>query len=96
MALPDLWCYQDPYGNLQGPFPKQELIDWYSEAALPPALPVKNATAPQEAPFLPLSGWLVRWGLITPQSGPPGFAPSTPAQTPSCRGACHLINPCPL
>ncbi|KAK9861658.1 hypothetical protein WJX84_001558 [Apatococcus fuscideae] len=26
-ALPDLWCYQDPHGILQGPFPKDELVD---------------------------------------------------------------------
>jgi hypothetical protein len=41
----DQWMYRDPQGNMQGPFTKQDLIDWFEAGFFPQVLPpaaVKN------------------------------------------------------
>ena len=67
------WLYLDPTGQQQGPFTRQELIEWHQGGFFPNDLPCKPVDAPPSAPFMPLiqllqSGWRYR---IPMQQAPP-------------------------
>ena len=67
------WLYLDPTGQQQGPFARQELIEWHQGGFFPNDLPCKPVDAPPGAPFMPLiqllqSGWRYR---IPMQQAPP-------------------------
>lgn len=64
------WVYQDPQGMLQGPFPKQDIIDWYEGGFFPLTLQLRSAADPPNAPFYPLSQLLKMW---QGPALPPGF-----------------------
>ena len=56
------WFYLDPSGQQQGPFSRQELIEWHQGGFFPNDLPCKPVDAPPQAPYMPLiellqSGW---------------------------------------
>jgi len=67
------WLYLDPSGQQQGPFTRQELIEWHQGGFFPNDLPCKPIDAPPGAPFMPLvellqNGWRYR---IPMQQAPP-------------------------
>jgi len=72
-----MWRYIDPQGNMQGPFPAQDMESWYSEGYLAnPALRVcgtERKVAPPNLPppefFIPLGAliyWIRRGHKFTP------------------------------
>lgn len=66
------WLYLDPQQQQQGPFSRQELIEWHQGGFFPNDLPCKPVDAPPGAPFMPLiellqNGW--RYGI--PMQQPP-------------------------
>ncbi|GAB4819102.1 hypothetical protein N2152v2_006148 [Parachlorella kessleri] len=82
----DQWVYKDPQGVVQGPFPKQDIIEWYEGGFFPLDLPVRNAHDMSDAPFRPLSVLLRVW---TTHAAPPGFtaAPADAGQHASAARA---------
>ena len=95
------WLYLDPTGQQQGPFTRQELIEWHQGGFFPNDLPCKPADAPPGAPFMPLiellqNGWRYRIPMQQPpppqppQSQPQGGLPpwlTQQAQQPSATPA---------
>ena len=86
--LQDTWVYRDPNWEVQGPFSKADILDWYEGGYFPADLPIKHASSPQ-ADFKPLAAQINIWAA----AAPPGFArqepqnsvpaaaqPATPAQ----------------
>ena len=75
------WLYLDPTGQQQGPFTRQELMDWHQGGFFPNDLPCKPADAPPGAPFMPLiellkNGWRYRIPIQQPpQQQPQGGLP---------------------
>ena len=68
------WLYLDPSGQQQGPFSRQELMEWHQGGFFPNDLPCRPIDAPPQAPFMPLiellqSGW--RYHIPMPQQPPP-------------------------
>ncbi len=85
MGAPDLgWVYRDPQGMLQGPFPKQDIIEWFEGGFFPLELQLRSAGDPPNAPFYPLSDLLQVWrGAPAPMmGGPAGFMPQQQQQQP--------------
>eukprot|EP00803_Ostreobium_quekettii_P005659 evm.model.scf_609.1 EVM.evm.TU.scf_609.1 scf_609:7106-12999(+) len=64
----DQWMYQDPDGNLQGPFGKEDLLNWWEEGFFPEDLPVRSALA-GNSDFVPIKQLLKMWN----PPPPPGF-----------------------
>ena len=86
--LQDTWVYRDPNWEVQGPFSKADILDWFEGGYFPADLPIKHANSPQ-ADFKPLAAQIKIWAA----AAPPGFArqephssltaaaqPATPAQ----------------
>ena len=87
--LQDTWVYRDPNWEVQGPFSKADILDWFEGGYFPADLPIKHASSPQ-ADFKPLAAQIKVWAA----AAPPGFArqqepqnsvpaaaqPATPAQ----------------
>jgi len=48
------WWYLDPQAEIQGPFPEEEMRDWYNEGFFQSDLPVR---ATPNGEFLPLGDW---------------------------------------
>lgn len=76
------WLYLDPSGQQQGPFTRQELIEWHQGGFFPNDLPCKPIDAPAGAPFMPLiellqNGWRYR---IPMQQAPPPQQQAPPPQ----------------
>ncbi|CAD7699494.1 unnamed protein product, partial [Ostreobium quekettii] len=62
----DQWMYQDPDGNVQGPFGKEDILNWWEEGFFPEDLPVRSARCGNND-FVPLRQLLKMW------NPPPGF-----------------------
>ena len=87
--LQDTWVYRDPNWEVQGPFSKADILDWFEGGYFPADLPIKHASSPQ-ADFKPLAAQIKIWAA----AAPPGFArqeaqtstaaaqPTTPVQQP--------------
>ena len=83
----DAWVYRDPNWEVQGPFSKADILDWFEGGFFPADLPIRHASNPQ-ADFKPLAAQIKIWAA----AAPPGFArqepqaapthPHTPAQKP--------------
>ena len=84
----DAWVYRDPNWQVQGPFSKADILDWFEGGFFPADLPIRHASNPQ-ADFKPLAAQIKVWAA----AAPPGFArqepqhsvpastqPATPAQ----------------
>lgn len=77
----DAWVYRDPNWQVQGPFSKADILDWFEGGFFPADLPIRHASNPQ-ADFKPLAAQIKVWAA----AAPPGFArqepqPSIPAST---------------
>ncbi len=77
----DAWVYRDPNWQVQGPFSKADILDWFEGGFFPADLPIRHASNPQ-ADFKPLAAQIKVWAA----AAPPGFArqepqPSMPAST---------------
>jgi hypothetical protein len=68
--LPDEWLYEDPQGNLQGPFPKNDILEWFDQHYFEPTLKIRNHHEPADAGFQNLGDMLKLWRQVPP----PGFA----------------------
>lgn len=55
------WFYRDPQGVVQGPFSKQDIIEWFEGGFFPLDLLIRSAAEPLDAPFRPLAEILVLW-----------------------------------
>ena len=71
--LQDTWVYRDPNWEVQGPFSKADILDWYEGGYFPADLPIKHASSPQ-ADFKPLAAQINIWAA----AAPPGFARQEP------------------
>ncbi len=84
----DAWVYRDPNWEVQGPFSKVDILDWFEGGFFPADLPIRHVSNPQ-ADFKPLAAQIKIWAA----AAPPGFArqktqpaaavsaqPATPAQ----------------
>jgi hypothetical protein len=69
----DAWTYKDPQGDVQGPFTRADICDWYEGGYFPGALPIRpmGMTA---AAFVPLATLLPLWAQG--RSGLEAFQPS--------------------
>lgn len=66
------WFYQDQSGNVQGPFPTNQMQQWYSVGTFPPDMPVRADT---EATFTPLGdGSRFTQDAPAPAPAPAGLA----------------------
>lgn len=76
------WVYRDPQGMLQGPFPKQDIIEWFEGGFFPLELQLRPATDPLDAPFYPLSDLLQVWRgpAAAMMGGQTGFVPQQQPQ----------------
>ena len=52
------WIYKDPSGTHQGPFLRQDLLEWHGSGYFPLDLPLRPADAPPDMPFVPLAEML--------------------------------------
>ena len=52
------WFYLDPSGTSQGPFQRDELLEWHDSGYFPLDLPLRPADAPPTMPFVPLAEML--------------------------------------
>ncbi|KAL3142989.1 kinesin-like protein [Trebouxia sp. C0009 RCD-2024] len=85
--LQDTWVYRDPNWEVQGPFSKADILDWFEGGYFPADLPIKHASSPQ-ADFKPLAAQIKIWAAAAPpgfarqepQNGGPAPSPATPAQ----------------
>ncbi|MEW5306414.1 MAG: hypothetical protein WDW36_008879 [Sanguina aurantia] len=91
--LNDLWLYRDPKGDVQGPFTKVDILDWFEAGFFPQELPIRAAMESADAPFLPLSSMLKMWAHIGAGRAPPGFAPSAAAAAASPAPAAPANEP---
>lgn len=88
--LQDTWVYRDPNWEVQGPFSKADILDWYEGGYFPADLPIKHASSPQ-ADFKPLAAQINIWAAAAPpgfarqepQNSVPAAQPATPAQQAS-------------
>lgn len=55
------WEYRDPQGQLQGPFTREDLLEWYEQGFFPDNLPIRPSEAPAGAPFVPLAPAVPLW-----------------------------------
>jgi len=69
------FVYKDPQGQLQGPFSKDDIIEWYEGGFFPLDLQVRAVEDGPGAPFNNLSDMLRRWGAKVAAVQPPGFLP---------------------
>jgi hypothetical protein len=79
------WVYCDPQGIIQGPFSKEDIMEWYDGGFFPLDLQIRNAHDPMDAPFYPLAHVLPMWknpNLIQQQQQqvPPGYIPQQQQQ----------------
>lgn len=76
----DAWVYRDPNWQIQGPFPKADILDWFEGGFFPADLPIRHAANPH-ADFKPLAAQIKVWAA----AAPPGFAqpPAAAAAAPS-------------
>eukprot|EP00891_Asterochloris_glomerata_P008921 jgi/Astpho2/8921/fgenesh1_pg.00133_%23_4_t len=85
LILSDAWVYKDPNGQLQGPFSKSDILDWYDMQYFPSDLQVKHASQP-DGTFEDVTKHIQRWALEAKQAQPqPGQDPSgtvTPQEQP--------------
>ena len=65
----DAWVYRDPNWEVQGPFSKADILDWFEGGFFPADLPIRHASNPQ-ADFKPLAAQIKIWAA----AAPPGFA----------------------
>lgn len=65
----DAWVYRDPNWQIQGPFPKADILDWFEAGFFPADLPIRHAGNPH-ADFKPLAAQIKVWAA----AAPPGFA----------------------
>lgn len=65
VKTPDVtrWLYRDPAGQVQGPFPNQKMIHWYSRNYFPENLPLRREV---DVLFEPLSAWKIKLGGVCP------------------------------
>ena len=56
----DAWSYKDPQGDVQGPFTRADICDWYEGGYFPGALPIRPV-AMKTAAFVPLATLLPLW-----------------------------------
>jgi len=75
----DRWVYRDPQGDVQGPFTKVDILDWFEAGFFPQDLPIKSEVDPPEVPFVPLATMLKMWAAIGSGRAPPGFVPPSAA-----------------
>jgi len=93
----DAWVYRDPNWQVQGPFSKADILDWFEGGFFPATLPIRHASNPQ-ADFKPLAAQIKVWAA----AAPPGFAkqepqPSMPASTqPATPAQQPPVEPQPL
>ncbi|KIY95747.1 hypothetical protein MNEG_12216 [Monoraphidium neglectum] len=57
----DQWLYQDPQGNVQGPFPRADIVEWFTQHFFPDTLPLRPAAGAADAPWVPLREMLHVW-----------------------------------
>lgn len=77
------WVYRDPQGIVQGPFPKEDIMEWFDGGFFPLDLQLRSVLDPPDAPFHRLGDLLPRWRAPTL---PPGFPPAgglAPAPAPA-------------
>jgi len=72
-ANDDAWTYKDPQGDVQGPFTRADICDWYEGGYFPGALPIRPLAFPAAA-FVPLATLLPL--LAQGRSGLEAFQPS--------------------
>lgn len=77
----DAWVYRDPNWQIQGPFPKADILDWFEGGFFPADLPIRHAGNPH-ADFKPLAAQIKVWAAAAPPGfAQPAAAPPTPAQS---------------
>ena len=77
----DAWVYRDPNWQIQGPFPKADILDWFEGGFFPADLPIRHASNPH-ADFKPLAAQIKVWAAAAPPGfAQPAAAPPTPAQS---------------
>lgn len=81
------WVYKDPQGMLQGPFSKQDIIEWFEGGFFPLDLMIRSAADPSEAPFRPLAEILILWRAAAAAAVTPGL------QTPETVAAVTAAGP---
>jgi len=85
------FVYKDPQGQLQGPFSKDDIIEWYEGGFFPLDLQVRAVEDGPGAPFHNLSDMLRTWGAKLAAVQPPGFVPGG-AQTQQQHRQPNMIN----
>lgn len=58
----DSWVYKDPAGVIQGPYTKEEVLDWWQEGYFAPDLQIQSQVSSKEN-WMPLKQLLTAWGL---------------------------------
>jgi len=97
-----MWRYIDPQGNMQGPFPAQDMESWYSEGYLAnPALRVcgtERKVAPPNLPppefFIPLGAliyWVRRGHKFTPITVADVVAKELPAELQKLKDGAERV-----
>jgi hypothetical protein len=82
---PTQWLYLDPQGNTQGPFPNEDMMEWFSAGYFPRELMLRRT---KDQHFVPLDEMSRLFGRVPFEVGPqPPFLKAQQQPQPTAHGA---------